>query len=71
LLRLEAAGIRVAEYLTELPPRAMLQRKLHDAIRLARERLARQAQEQASSPNLPTTQKPAAGKQRRRRTTDI
>jgi predicted nuclease of restriction endonuclease-like (RecB) superfamily len=43
LLRLEAAGIRVAEYLTELPPRELLQRKLHDAVRLAREQLARQA----------------------------
>jgi predicted nuclease of restriction endonuclease-like (RecB) superfamily len=44
LLKLEAAGIRVAEYLTELPPREMLQRKLHDAIILAREQLARQAE---------------------------
>ena len=44
LLQLEAAGIRVAEYLTELPPREMLQRKLHDAIRLAREQLVRQAE---------------------------
>ena len=43
LLRLEAAGIRVAQYLTELPPRKLLERKLHDAIRLAREQLARQA----------------------------
>lgn len=41
LMQLEAAGIRVAEYLTELPPRQMLERKLHDAILLARERLAR------------------------------
>jgi len=41
LLQLEAAGIRVAEYLTELPPREVLERKLHDAIRLAREQLAR------------------------------
>ena len=44
LLRLEAAGIRVAQYLTELPPRKLLERKLHDAIRLAREQLARQAE---------------------------
>lgn len=40
LLQLERSGIRVAEYLTELPPREVLQRKLHDAIRAARERLA-------------------------------
>ena len=42
LLRLDKSGIRVAEYLTELPPRKVLEKKLHDAIRLARERLALQ-----------------------------
>jgi len=40
LLELEASGIRVAEYLTELPPRPLLERKLHDAIALARRRFA-------------------------------
>jgi predicted nuclease of restriction endonuclease-like (RecB) superfamily len=40
LLQLERSGIRVAEYLTELPPREVLQRKLHSAIRSARERLS-------------------------------
>jgi hypothetical protein len=40
LLELEASGIRVAEYLTELPPRPLLEKKLHDAIVLARRRLA-------------------------------
>ena len=39
LLELEASGIRVAEYLTELPPRPLLERKLEDAIALARRRL--------------------------------
>jgi predicted nuclease of restriction endonuclease-like (RecB) superfamily len=39
LLELERTGIRVAEYLTELPPQKVLQRQLHDAIRLARESL--------------------------------
>jgi predicted nuclease of restriction endonuclease-like (RecB) superfamily len=48
LLRLGAAGIRVAEYLTELPPKEMLARKLHDAIRLARRRL-----EQTAAPTAP------------------
>ena len=38
LLELEASGIRVAEYLTGLPPRPLLERKLHDAINLARRR---------------------------------
>lgn len=39
LLQLEKSGIRVAEYLTELPPREVLEQKLHEAIRLARERI--------------------------------
>ena len=40
LLQLETSGIRVAEYLTELPPRPLLEAKLHEAIRLAREQIA-------------------------------
>ena len=40
LLQLETSGIRVAEYLTELPPRRLLEAKLHEAIRLAREQFA-------------------------------
>lgn len=32
LLRLENSGIRVAEYLTELPPREILEKKLHQMI---------------------------------------
>ncbi len=40
LLQLDKSGIRVAEYMTELPPRKVLEQKLHDAIRLARERIA-------------------------------
>jgi len=39
LLHLERSGIRVAEYLTELPAREVLERKLHEAIRAARDRL--------------------------------
>ncbi len=38
LLRLEESGIRVAEYLTELPPRRLLESKLHEAVRMARDR---------------------------------
>lgn len=41
LLRLEQSGIRVAQYLTELPPKELLEQKLHKSIELARERLAR------------------------------
>ena len=38
LLELDAAGIHVAEYLTVLPPAAVLERKLHEAIAMARAR---------------------------------
>jgi predicted nuclease of restriction endonuclease-like (RecB) superfamily len=40
LLELGQSGIHVAEYLTELPPRELLQQKLHAAIVQARARLA-------------------------------
>lgn len=40
LLEMESSGIRVAEYLTELPPKEVLVRKLHAAVQHARERLA-------------------------------
>ncbi len=39
LLELDQTGIHVAEYLTELPPKALLQQKLHDAITRSRQRL--------------------------------
>lgn len=39
LLELGASGIHVAEYLTQLPPKAVLQAKLHQAIEQAQERL--------------------------------
>ena len=39
LLELGAAGIHVAEYLTVLPPRAVLHEKLHSAIETARARI--------------------------------
>jgi predicted nuclease of restriction endonuclease-like (RecB) superfamily len=41
LFELAAKGIRVAEYLTELPSKKILERKLHEAVRLAQARLAR------------------------------
>jgi hypothetical protein len=40
LLQLDEGRIRVASYLTELPPKALLQKKLRAAAELARERLA-------------------------------
>lgn len=39
-LELEKSGIRVAEYLTDLPPREALEKKFHAAIEHARQRLA-------------------------------
>ena len=39
LLELDKSGIHVAQYLTELPPREILEQKLHDSLRLARQRL--------------------------------
>lgn len=39
LLELDQTGIHVAEYLTELPPKAVLQQKLHEAIERSRQRL--------------------------------
>ena len=39
LLRLHDSNIRVAEYLTELPSREILQRKLHESLERARQKL--------------------------------
>jgi len=38
-VELQAGGIRVAEYLTRLPPRLFVERKLHDANRVAKRRI--------------------------------
>ena len=39
LLQLDKSGIRVAKYLTELPPRELLEKTLHNSFQRARERL--------------------------------
>ena len=41
LLQLPQSNIRVADYLTLLPPRATLQAKLHQSIAIARQKLVR------------------------------
>ena len=41
LLQLDKSNIRVADYLTALPPQALLQEKLHKAIEIAQQKLAR------------------------------
>ncbi len=45
LLQLEQSGIRVAEYMTELPSKELLKQKLHAAIEYARKRLEYREQE--------------------------
>jgi predicted nuclease of restriction endonuclease-like (RecB) superfamily len=52
LLDLERSGIKVSSYWTEVLPKKELERRLHEAVRLARERLARAAAE-TPSPALP------------------
>jgi len=39
LLQLDKSCIRVAEYMTELPKRELLEQKLHKAVQAARKRL--------------------------------
>jgi predicted nuclease of restriction endonuclease-like (RecB) superfamily len=41
LLQLDRSGIRIASYLTDLPPRPVLEQKLHQAVQLARAKLER------------------------------
>lgn len=45
LLELDKSGIHVAEYLTVLPPKELLQQKLHHAIEAARDRLQQRSLE--------------------------
>lgn len=44
LLQLDRGEIRVAEYLVELPPKGLLEAKLHEAIRLARGQVKRSSE---------------------------
>lgn len=39
LLKLDKRGIRVSEYMTELPPRKVFEKKLHNAIQIAQKQL--------------------------------
>jgi hypothetical protein len=50
LLELDARSIRVAEYLTELPPLPLLRQRLHQAIEHARERAARRLPDDGGQP---------------------
>jgi hypothetical protein len=44
LLELEKSSIRVAEYITDLPPREVLEQELHKALVQARKRFVRYKQ---------------------------
>ncbi len=44
VLELEPRGIHVAEYLTELPPRELMEKRLHEAVARARRQIERQAE---------------------------
>jgi predicted nuclease of restriction endonuclease-like (RecB) superfamily len=57
VLELEPRGIHVAEYLTELPPREILEQRLHDAVIRARRQL-----EQRTEGTVGPEPKPARGK---------
>jgi len=63
LLELGNSGIHVAEYLTVLPPKELLQKKLHSAIASARERLARQLE----LGNTPAGAKDSTGRRQARK----
>jgi len=39
LLELGKSGIKVADYMTQLPPRKLLERRLHEAVRIERQRI--------------------------------
>jgi len=47
LLELDKTSIHVAQYLTELPPKEVLQRKLRSAIEAARAQLEQRDEESA------------------------
>ena len=50
LLELDRSGIRVASYLTDLPPRQLLQRKLHETPDAAWARLEQRGGEDVDMP---------------------
>lgn len=59
LLQLEASGIRVAQYLTDFPPRKLLEKKLHDSILRARNHLAAKARPGKVAPTPKPPKKPS------------
>ena len=66
LLQLDRSGIRVASYLTDLPPRPLLQKKLHDAVRLAQARLDAMPERGGEGRRTGRQSRPATGAKKRR-----
>jgi RecB family endonuclease NucS len=65
-LDLDARGIHVAEYLTDLPPREVLEERLHRAIEAARNRVALgQGLDAGPSPTPAAKPRPAPSKKAR------
>jgi hypothetical protein len=65
LLDLESSGIRVASYWTEALPKKQMERKLHEAVRLARERLAANKEAASLLAELPKPKTKPASKNRK------
>lgn len=65
VLELEPRGIHVAEYLTELPPREVLEQRLHEAVVRTRLRLEQRAPE-----DVPTEERVASPKKGRNRSVE-
>ena len=66
-LDLDARGIHVAEYLTELPPREVLEDRLHRAIEAARNRLVLGAGVDLDGAPLASTSAASGSKPERKR----
>lgn len=60
LMDLSKRGIQVSSYWTKVLPKAELERKLHDAVRLARSQLSQGPMENTQLPNAPKLAKPGA-----------
>ena len=54
LLGLDKSNIRLAEYLTQLPPKEILQAKLHQSLEIARHRLHTQEQWEPAPQQTPS-----------------
>ena len=55
LMQLDVSNIRVSEYLTQLPPKSVLQTKLNQAIENAKNRLFEQKEVQENTHELPSS----------------